>query len=309
MVCLLPLGAVPAGACSMAACLDRGIEMRSEFAVKIRHADKPLPGATVEITGPQDISGAKTFAVTTNKDGIARITNLAPGDYWLDAEYLGVGAAYHCFHVKERQSRNAKHNLAYDWEVRLSVSWVLVPGDGSTWTARSLLSTLRKLGQYPLGNREFTQPGKSSLPQGKSRRPDQHQNPYFWLRRRHGHFAKVQGTRRNNDGSARIYSYATLNPRPGRKGFARNQHRGTVPAAIQANSAKHRVFAHLQGLGTAVCACDCALCGKQITGELHVGLLGDRQDRVAGKVDCNVVQLWAKGICARNARNSQQTHG
>jgi hypothetical protein len=115
MVCLLPLVAVPAGACSLAGCSDRGIEMRSDFAVKIRHADKPLPGATVEITGPQGTSGAKKFTVTTDKDGIARILNLAPGYYWLDAEYLDINAAYHCFHVKERPSRKAKRNLAYDW--------------------------------------------------------------------------------------------------------------------------------------------------------------------------------------------------
>jgi len=61
------------------------MEMRSDFAVKIRHADKPLPGATVEITGPQGTSGWRKFTVKTDKDGIARITNLAPGDYWLDA--------------------------------------------------------------------------------------------------------------------------------------------------------------------------------------------------------------------------------
>src|SRR5258706_4337019 len=85
LVCLLPLVAVPAGACSLAGCLDRGIEMRSDFAVKIRHADKPLPETTVEITGPQGTSEAKTFTLTTDKDGIARITNLAPGDYWLNA--------------------------------------------------------------------------------------------------------------------------------------------------------------------------------------------------------------------------------
>lgn len=115
MVCVLPLVAVPAGACSLAGCLDRGIEIRSDFAVKIRHADKPLPGATVEITGPQGTSSAKKFTVTTDKDGIARITNLAPGDYWLNAEYLDIGAAYHCFHVKERPSRKAKGNLVYDW--------------------------------------------------------------------------------------------------------------------------------------------------------------------------------------------------
>lgn len=114
MVCVLPLVAVPTGACSMAGCGDRGIEMRSNFAVKIRHADEPLPGATVEITGPQGTSGAKKFTVTADKDGIARVTDLAPGDYWLDAEYLNIGAAYHCFHVKERPSRKAKRNLTYD---------------------------------------------------------------------------------------------------------------------------------------------------------------------------------------------------
>ena len=78
MVCLLPLVAVPVSACSLAGCLDRGIEMRGDFAVKIRHADKPLPGAAVEITGPQGTNSAKKFTVTTDKDGIAGITNLAP---------------------------------------------------------------------------------------------------------------------------------------------------------------------------------------------------------------------------------------
>lgn len=89
--------------------------MRRDFAVKVRHADKPLPGAAIEITGPQDTSEAKKFTVTTGKDGIARISNLSPGDYWLDAEYLNIGAAYHCFHVNERPSRKAKRSLAYDW--------------------------------------------------------------------------------------------------------------------------------------------------------------------------------------------------
>jgi hypothetical protein len=115
IVCLLPLVAVPAGACSLVGCQDRGIEMRNDFAVKIRHADKPVPGTTVEITGPQGPSAAKKFTVKTDKDGIARIANLPPGDYWLNAEYLNIGAAYQCFHVNERPSRGAKRNLAYDW--------------------------------------------------------------------------------------------------------------------------------------------------------------------------------------------------
>lgn len=89
--------------------------MRGDFAVKIRHADKPLPGASIEITGPQGTSDAKKLTVRTGKDGIARISNLAPGDYWLDAEYLDIGAAYHCFHVNEKPSRKAKRSLTYDW--------------------------------------------------------------------------------------------------------------------------------------------------------------------------------------------------
>ena len=89
--------------------------MRGAFAVKIRHANEPLPGAVVEVTGPQGTSSAKKFTVTTDKDGIAHITKLAPGDYWLDAEYLGIGAAYQCFHVKDRPSRKAKRNLAFEW--------------------------------------------------------------------------------------------------------------------------------------------------------------------------------------------------
>jgi hypothetical protein len=95
--------------------MNRGIEMRSDFAVKIRHADRPLAGAALEITGPQGTSDAKKFSVTTGKDGIARISNLAPGDYWLNAEYLVIGAAYHCFHVNEKPSRKAKRSLTYDW--------------------------------------------------------------------------------------------------------------------------------------------------------------------------------------------------
>jgi hypothetical protein len=106
---------LPANACSLAGCLDRGIEMRSNFAVRVRHAGEPLPETRVEITGPQGTSGAKKFAVKTDNDGIARITNLAPGDYWLNAEYLDIGAAYHCFHVDEKPSSKAKRNLAYDW--------------------------------------------------------------------------------------------------------------------------------------------------------------------------------------------------
>ena len=113
-VLCLSLLAVQANACSFASCLSSGIEMRRDFVVKIKHADKPLPGATVEIKGLQDNS-RKRFSSTTAKDGSVHITNLAPGDYWLNAEFLGITAAYHCFHVTEVPSRKAKHALAFNW--------------------------------------------------------------------------------------------------------------------------------------------------------------------------------------------------
>ena len=73
---LLSVFAAPASACSLEGCTNRGIELRSDFAVKIRHADKPLPGVAVEITGPKATSGAKKFTVTTGNhfqvDGVFR---------------------------------------------------------------------------------------------------------------------------------------------------------------------------------------------------------------------------------------------
>ena len=76
MVCLLPLVTVPAGACSLAGCADRGIEMRSDFAVKIRHADKPLPGSTVEIAATVTaVEGRKVLFAVTAKDEIDTISS------------------------------------------------------------------------------------------------------------------------------------------------------------------------------------------------------------------------------------------
>jgi hypothetical protein len=115
LVTCLHVAAVPASACSVTGCLDRGVEMRSGFAVNIKHVDKPLAGVSVEITASQDTIDAKKFSVTTDKGGIAHINNLLPGDYWLNAEYLGIGAAYHCFHVNQKPSKKAKRKLAYDW--------------------------------------------------------------------------------------------------------------------------------------------------------------------------------------------------
>jgi hypothetical protein len=55
------------------------------------------------------------LSVLTGPDGTARMSNLEPGEYWLRAEMLGIGAAYHCFHVAPHPSKHAKTLLKYEW--------------------------------------------------------------------------------------------------------------------------------------------------------------------------------------------------
>lgn len=109
---LLLLVPEPTSACSLAGCLGRGVELRRDFAVLVKHEGKPLQGVTIRAT---DNSATVRFSGVTTSDGIVRAASLPPGDYWLSADLLGVNAAYHCFHVAERPSRRAKQRMIYDW--------------------------------------------------------------------------------------------------------------------------------------------------------------------------------------------------
>ena len=85
-------------ACSMVRCTDKGLELRRNFVVRVTHAGRPLPGVNVWITNVED-QDHKFFSGVTTGDGIVRVTNLPPGDYWLGAELLGIYAGTECFHV------------------------------------------------------------------------------------------------------------------------------------------------------------------------------------------------------------------
>ncbi len=98
-------------ACSMAGCLGDGAELRSNFVVRIIHENKPLPGVTVLITN----HGVQVFSGRTEADGAVHISSLPAGDYWLNAELLGISAAYTCFHVNSHASRKAKKKLKFKW--------------------------------------------------------------------------------------------------------------------------------------------------------------------------------------------------
>ncbi len=102
--------AIPATACSLAGCLGDGVEMRQNFVVAIRHAGKPLTGAAVKVSG-----SGKQFTLFTTSEGEIHIADLPSGLYWLDVQFLGINAAYECFHVADRPTRKAKRKLTYDW--------------------------------------------------------------------------------------------------------------------------------------------------------------------------------------------------
>ena len=45
------------------------------------------------------------------------VQGLAPGQYWLIADYLGTYLARECFEVKERPASSAKQALEFTWGV------------------------------------------------------------------------------------------------------------------------------------------------------------------------------------------------
>lgn len=104
-----------AGACSQVACVGNGFEMRRDFVVAILHDDRPLAGASVEVTTNANSNVVQRFSGITDENGRVRVVGLPPGSYWLHAQLLGITAAYQCFHVSSTPSRKAKAALKYDW--------------------------------------------------------------------------------------------------------------------------------------------------------------------------------------------------
>ena len=102
-------------ACSAVGCSDRGVELRRNFSVKVTHEDKPLAGVSVRITGNSEVAGHQSFSGLTSADGTTHFVNLPPGDYWIEADLLGIEAGYECFHINSSASRKAKKIRRYEW--------------------------------------------------------------------------------------------------------------------------------------------------------------------------------------------------
>lgn len=105
----------PTFACSLVGCLDRGVELRRSFTTSVTHQGKPLPRVTVLVTGNSENGDHREFLELTDRDGKAHFSNLPPGDYWIRAELLGIGAGYECFHINAAASKTAQKNRRYDW--------------------------------------------------------------------------------------------------------------------------------------------------------------------------------------------------
>lgn len=102
-------------ACSAVACINSGPEFRPNFEVAIEHDGRPLRGATVEIISNAGGNLSIRFLGVTASNGVVQVRRLPPGEYWLNAELLGVTAAYHCFHIAQLPSRIASRRVTYEW--------------------------------------------------------------------------------------------------------------------------------------------------------------------------------------------------
>lgn len=102
------------GAISTFGCSDRGVELRSDFSVKVKFQGRPLPGVSIEVKGA-DVSAQQSHSELTGPDGLARFADMPPGNYWMKAEFLGIAARYECFHINSTPSSRAKKNRQYEW--------------------------------------------------------------------------------------------------------------------------------------------------------------------------------------------------
>ena len=86
--------------------------MRPNFVVAVKFHGRPLRGVNVRVTGN---ASSVRFSGVTASNGAVQVEALVPGDYWLDAQLLGTGVAYLCFHVAEHPPLSAKRRMAYQW--------------------------------------------------------------------------------------------------------------------------------------------------------------------------------------------------
>jgi hypothetical protein len=94
--------------------LEHGLEVRSDLIVLITYAGTPLAKATVQITKLYG-SDPDVFWGSTATDGTVHINGLRPGNYMLDARWLGISMAHEQIEVLATETNLAKSTLEYEW--------------------------------------------------------------------------------------------------------------------------------------------------------------------------------------------------
>jgi hypothetical protein len=107
--------AAPSNACSMASCLDKGVEIHRHFAVAVTHDGNPLNGVSVRITTFSEKEPRTVFFGATADGGLVRVQNLSAGEYWIDVALMGITAGSQCFHVVRHASKKAEQTLNFEW--------------------------------------------------------------------------------------------------------------------------------------------------------------------------------------------------
>jgi hypothetical protein len=102
-------------ACSMYGCSPSETELRSNFAVRVSHEDKPLTGVTVKLTRSDGTRVVELISQETDASGSVKISKLPPGDYWLSADLFGISAGMRCFHVAATSSWKARKQINFEW--------------------------------------------------------------------------------------------------------------------------------------------------------------------------------------------------
>jgi Carboxypeptidase regulatory-like domain len=125
---LLLFVAAPANPCSMASCLDKGVEMHKHFVVRVTHDEKPLSGVSVRITVSSEKETRTVFFGATADGGSVQVQNLPAGEYWINTELLGISAGSQCFHVLRHASKKAERAFNFEWGDDYSPSISMMAG-------------------------------------------------------------------------------------------------------------------------------------------------------------------------------------
>jgi len=89
--------------------------MRQDFVVQVTHEGRPLGGVNIQVANNSGEKSNPVLSALTASDGTVHVSQLPPGEYWLNTDLLGISAGTQCFHIRAQPSRRAKKLVKYSW--------------------------------------------------------------------------------------------------------------------------------------------------------------------------------------------------